>query len=848
MANAVTAQLFIDGAYTTKTAFSAEGLEVQVGPDVETGTRRNSITLTWDNSDLSMDPSNVLSPLFGKIGLNTRCRLQVGGTVLCVGESVKWAPDRTLGHTVSPARGRAWTEFSAEGVIRRLGKWTDELRSAIYRQISSYDATKLLGYWSMEGSGTNLPNAISGGFTGKVTGSATWAGNAGPNGSDKVIQLGSDGALAGSFIRAAAADWQLSYAAQLGAAIGSGTYVTVLRWRTTAGVTYEWQANNAAFQVLVTRDDGTVLATIAATFGTGVTSTTWTRFRCKVTTTGGTVTVEPAWYNQGGTVWGTSGTFSAATSGVLTTWDTVPNAASNGTGYAHLFATTDTTLNLTSAYDAYASFNGYSGERSGNRAARLCTEEGIGFYILGASATTVQMGPQKPGLFLDLLEECARTDRAILYDEPSDVALMFRTRIHRQGQTSKLDLTYGNGTHVQQLSKVIDDVGVVNHVTVSNASGATYTKILASGPYSVLPPPNGVGRVKGTVELNQLDDTTLDDRAGFELNLLSQSRPRYSQITVDLLANPGLIAACNTIRPGDLITLAGVEPDPVRLHVISYQHMVSHVERKYVMACVPGELWDTGTYDTTAVGNVYGVKSTSLNTLAGTTGTALIVNVPDPLETWSQTATGYDLVIEGERVRVTTAFGAPTAVIGNADGAFEAGALTGWGAPSGGTFAATATQAHTGSWSGLLTTTGTPTQTYVRNSPSLPCVPGTTYRLAGWMKSLTALANVMLSIDWFDSTGSYLSTSSQTLSLTAGAWTSFDGTYAAPTSAASFTYGPTLGSSPAAGSAIYLDDAVMSLAAGFVQTAAVTRSVNGVSRTHTIAAAVLPYNQVRYAY
>jgi hypothetical protein len=666
MANTVNAQLFIDGAFTDKTAFVEESIEIEVGPDVETGTRPNQISLTWDNSDLSMDPSNVLSPLYGKIGLNTLCRVRLGGFTRCVGEAAQWQPDRSINHQVSPARGRSWVEFLAMGVLSRLGTWSDPIHSAIYRQITSYDQTKMLGYWPMEGSGTNLPNVIPGGFTGKVTGTATWGGNDGPNGSDKVIELGSDGQLSGSFIRqAAGTGWQVSFAAQLGTAIGSGTYTTLMRWRTSTGVTYAWQVNNGAFQVLVTADDGTTLGTIAASFGTGVTSTTWTRFRCKVTVSGSTVTVEPAWYNQGGIVYGTSGTFSGTSTGSLTNWDVSPNAATNGTGYSHLLATSDTTLDLLTAFGAFASFNGYSGETAGNRYKRLCTEEGIGAFTIGSTALTVAMGPQKPGLFLDLLEECARTDRALLYDEPFDVtlgaALTFRSRINRYGQTSKMDLTYGNGQHVYPpLKKTIDAVGTVNQVTISNADGSTATAVRSTGSRSVLPPPNGVGRLKGTVEVNYADVTQLDDRAAFELNLSTLDRPRYKQVTVSLLANPGLITAAQSIRPGDLITLAGVEPDPVPLHVISFVEQVGHTDRKFVMNCVPGDLWKTGVYGTASAGNVYGVKSTSLNALTGTTGTSLVVNVPDPLEFWSSTATGYDLVIEGERVRVATAFTAPS--------------------------------------------------------------------------------------------------------------------------------------------------------------------------------------------
>jgi hypothetical protein len=90
MANVVNTQLFIDGAYVDKTAFTEEGIEVEVGPDVETGTRPNQVSLTWDNSDLSMDPSNVLGALFGKIGPEHADP----------GPGLRHHPDRGRGHAV----------------------------------------------------------------------------------------------------------------------------------------------------------------------------------------------------------------------------------------------------------------------------------------------------------------------------------------------------------------------------------------------------------------------------------------------------------------------------------------------------------------------------------------------------------------------------------------------------------------------------------------------------------------------------------------------------------------------------------------------------------------------------
>jgi hypothetical protein len=650
---AVSAELFIDGAWTAKTAFAEEGIELQVGPDTETGTRPNELTLTWDNSDLSIDPENVLSTLYGKIGRNTPARVVVSGTILLAAEASMWGPDRSINHAVTPARGRSWTDFEGRGVLSRLGRWTEPVRSPLYQQEISY--ASLVGLWPMEGTGTNLPNAVSGGFTGKVTGSATWAGDDGPGGSDKTIELGSDGSMSASFIRASVSDWQVCFAARIPAAPLTATYRTIMRWRTSTGLTYAWQTNNASYQVLVTRDDGTVAATIAATWGPLVTAGAWVRFRCKVTAAAGTITVEPAWYAQDtSTIYGTTGTFAGSTSGVLTNWDVQPNAYTDGGSWGHMFGVTDTTLNLTGDFNAYQAFNGYLGETAGRRYQRLVQQLlGISAFFLGNLDKTVPMGRQKPGRILELLEECATTDGALLYDEPVAVGLMFRTRIHRQAQTSKLDLTYGVDV-APPLKKIIDDVGVINRVTVTNASGASATKTLSTGPLSVLAPPNGVGEYKGGVDVNQSDDSTLDDRAAWELNRYTLRRARYKQVTVDLLANPGLVTACNAIRPGDLITLAGYEPDPIPLHVLSYTHKIGAIGRTYVMNCIPGDLWKTGAYNTTGRYNA----TSTLSSLTGTAGTTLVVAVPDPLSTWSTSATGYDLVIEGERVRVTVAFSA----------------------------------------------------------------------------------------------------------------------------------------------------------------------------------------------
>src|ERR1700749_4455231 len=105
MANTVAAQLYVSGVFTSYKAMIENEITAQVGPDLESGTQPSELALRWDNADPlatpgQMDPSNIMGPLFGLIGRNTRSRLQVGGTTLINAEASSWQPDRTALFTV----------------------------------------------------------------------------------------------------------------------------------------------------------------------------------------------------------------------------------------------------------------------------------------------------------------------------------------------------------------------------------------------------------------------------------------------------------------------------------------------------------------------------------------------------------------------------------------------------------------------------------------------------------------------------------------------------------------------------------------------------------------------------
>ena len=133
---------------------------------------------------------------------------------------------------------------------------------------------------------------------------------------------------------------------------------------------------------------------------------------------------------------------------------------------------------------------------------------------------------------------------------------------------------------------------------------------------------------------------------------------------------------------------------------------------------------------------------------------------------------------------------------------FEAG-ISGWGT-SGVTAVASTAQAHSGTTSLLMTVTGSPSQGLVRNTNGIGVTSGHSYTAEMWVYKPVA-GNVNASIDWYNSSQVYQSTSGATVAVSANTWTKISVTANAPVNGFAWI-GPTLPSSPANGTQLYTDD------------------------------------------
>lgn len=142
----------------------------------------------------------------------------------------------------------------------------------------------------------------------------------------------------------------------------------------------------------------------------------------------------------------------------------------------------------------------------------------------------------------------------------------------------------------------------------------------------------------------------------------------------------------------------------------------------------------------------------------------------------------------------------------------EGGTTAGW-TPFSATVESSTEQAHSGTRSLKLVSTGTPVQAYARygsldmDGPPV-LVPTERYTARMWIYvPVTRLVGV--GIDWFGPGWSYITTNAFTLTVTGGTWTEMSVTGTCPEGADRCTFGPTLGDNPTAGSVLYVDDVIL---------------------------------------
>lgn len=247
-----------------------------------------------------------------------------------------------------------------------------------------------------------------------------------------------------------------------------------------------------------------------------------------------------------------------------------------------------------------------SGETAGRRVQRLCGEEGIAFDNVGDLDGTVTMGGQGKLNRLDLMQECELADTGMLHENLAVLGLVYRTRQSLENQDPQVTLNYEGFNLSEVPLPVEDDRYIQNKVTVTvKEVSATYA-LNDGSSLAAVQPPAGVGIYGTDLSLNLFDTDDAADHAAWRVHLGTVDEARHPSISVNLAhssftTDPLLKQAVLALRQGDRIQVTNppewLPPDAIDQIILGFEETVTHFEHRITFTCAPASPYTIGILD-----------------------------------------------------------------------------------------------------------------------------------------------------------------------------------------------------------------------------------------------------------
>lgn len=841
----VQVELLIDGLWTDITSYvmtrdGSYNVAISRGrPDESAQTNPASCRFQLNNRDGRFSPRNPTSPYYGKIGRNQPLRVSVQSGLDKAyrfwGEVAAW-PQKwdTTGTDV-------WVDLEAAGILRRLGQGSSTIGSTMHLALTSGAVSNpVIAYWPCEDASgaTSIASALSTGTPMTITGTPSLASFTSFVCSTALPTMGT--ASFTGLVPSYTIPNDLDVDFLLAVPTGGATTGQVVCRITTTGTIPVWEVyytgGAGGFLGLRGRNSlGTIVADTGAGAGTMDgrlidVSVTFSIFGADLDYSVGYVEVGSSSFTS------VSGTALSATPGRVTSVTVAADKGLSSTaiGHVRVQATSPDFFALSDALIAYA------GETAAARIARLCALSATPFELIGSASNTVAMGAQASGTLLDLALEAATADGGILYEQIGALGLGYRTRVSLENQSAAVGLSYTAFNLAQVPEPVDDDQYTRNDITVTRTGGSSVRSVLTSGALSALQPPAGVGPYPDTPTLNVQSDSSLADQAGWRLHLGTTDEARYPRIAVNLAhpsftASPTLRAQVLALRPGDRLTISGMPawlpPDSVSQLVVGFSETVDNFQHRITLNCVPESPYRIALLDSADLGRLDTGGSVLAADVTSTATALSVATTSGPTWTTDLSEAPFDIRIAGEQITVAAV---GTLLNGNP---FFLTDLTGWTAQNGSIARDTSiiNSARDAVASMLITPNGSSaaggTQSDLTGVGTV--TPAASYVASLWAYSPAGWTDLRPAIDWYDSSGVFLSSSlGSGTSVAAGTWTYITQTLVAPASASQAKMRARHGSTPSAGDVWYVWAPRLVDAASVVSTSpqsmTVIRSVNGV--------------------
>lgn len=666
-----------------------------------------------------------------------------------IGEVPAWPPRRSLSENDKHA------PIKPTGILRRLSSGSKPLRSVSYRSIMVNQDTDLLAYWPAEDEAGAQSIAAATRNTSRMTiatPGATLHADSSFRASDSLPNMGF-GTFVGvvpayTFTGSSQVRWLMKISSTPPA---DGTVIARIR---SSGSVLEYR--------LAFFSPGVIRLNAFDAFGTLVGDSgpiafnpegRNARFHFSYLQSGADIQYTMAFLEQGQSVGAAyTSTFASLTAGAMT-------SVTFGDSSSGLVDTIMGHFSVNSAvgslFDEKSQLQGWFGESALARIYRLVSEEQIYRELENNQARGVQMGDQGIDTFIALISEAAEADQGMLLDSREILGIKYRGVNNLVNQEPAFTLSYTGGHLSPPFEPIPDDKLTENSVVISVRGGSSSEPAeLTTGTMSTQDPPNGVGLYDVEKEYNLNGVNTASWIAGWRLSRGTFSGLRYTSITIDI-ANPRVYSMLTSILEadvGDIIRLTDLPtdlpPDDVDLLIIGYSESIGPKEWKMTFACVPGEPYRTGDLQGSQLSQQY---ATNAYNRADLTGSTLI--------TAMDSSTTEMLAVQADTSYTPWNHAYPVL---NSNTNFDSG-TTGWTGVGGSLVAAQspAAKPFDANQSLRLIPDGVTNPMGVLSdlSGAGTMISTLSYYVAGWIWSSVDIADVRASVDWYNSSSVFISTS-----------------------------------------------------------------------------------------
>ena len=435
----IKAEAYLNGAWVEITSRAlggraASGVEIKQGrSDGALRGETSRLEMALGNADGYLTEGNPGSPYWPYF--RRGCEIRVSLADILGSDAQRFSGRIDTIEADYPGGSFTSVRITALGTLGSRGQGTDPQRSAMERAIL---ADGPAGFWRLDDpvGSTSGSSGLGNGAPMATPGGVTWAAQAAPAGGSLPLAQVGNVTLSGPLSINPTTAWSFEVVAYVDEPASDGLIVGINTDAVSPGATFQLYTQTTTLPLQLAVNGGSALSAAGRFSGF---DEAWHHYLINVELSGANVNGE-VWYDgvliASGNIWGGATALphprTLQVNPVLGTVRLATMAAGFAAAYDH--ANVD-------AVARYQAMLGWAGEMAHERIQRLCEEEGIAVSITGS--TSPLMGPQGVDTLTNLLTDAEYTGQGLLHDGGTDGAVVYVCASALYNQSAALTIASG---------------------------------------------------------------------------------------------------------------------------------------------------------------------------------------------------------------------------------------------------------------------------------------------------------------------------------------------------------------------------------------------------------------------